>query len=85
MNCGAQSIQQFNPSLTSIEQFDQLNEDGAIVPKTSYEIDNESHAVRNTLVIAALGLTFSLGMAITATTIRQNRPSNPQPTSYYAS
>ena len=46
---------------------------------------NDSHLVRNCLVVAGLGITFCIGMAITATTIYQNRPSTPRQTSYFAS
>lgn len=82
--CTAQALSEFNPNPISIEQVDQLDKNVTVEAAVNSQHVADNFVVRNALVIIALGLTFSLGMAITATTIRQNRPSTPQQTNYYA-
>ena len=81
--CSAQDFSRFDPST--------VTDDSAVVLPTENQsttqnsAGSDSYGVRNCLVIFGLGLTFCLGMAITATTIQQNRPTTPQPTQFLAS
>ncbi len=80
--CNAQDLTAFEPSA--------VTQDPAIVLNTADSSSeglnsNEGNLVRNCLVIVGLGVTFCVGMAITATTIQQNRPTTPSPTQFYAS
>lgn len=80
--CNAQDLTAFEPSA--------VTQDSAIVLNTADSSSdvvssNEGHLVRNCLVVIGLGVTFCVGMAITATTIQQNRPTTPRPTQFYAS
>ena len=75
-----QNVNQCDPSL--------VNEDNVSVIRQTQESrisSDDSQLVRNCLVVIGLGITFCVGMAITATTIQQNRPTTPQPTRFYAS
>ncbi|MCA9213409.1 MAG: hypothetical protein KDB27_10115 [Planctomycetales bacterium] len=79
--CFAQDLSTFDPSKVSED-----NATFVVGSSSSPSLSaDDSHIIRNSLVIIGLGITFCLGMALTATTIQQNRSTTPHPTRFYAS